>query len=93
MNKKDTNAEQNEETQLKFSDQLELIGALLNIIGEGLGAWAVLEALEEEKIADEQENQDQNRLNDKLRKMQDQIDQLAKELADIKGIPRPPSSS
>lgn len=87
MNEKNANAEQTEESQLRFSDQLELIGSLLNIIGEGLAAWSVLEAIEEEKVTQEQEKKDQNELNGRLQKMQDQIDQLTVEVAEIRGTP------
>ena len=84
MNENDKNAGQNEEAPLAFSLQLELIASLLGIIADALSVWAILEAIDEANIAEEQEIQNQNGLDDKLQKMQEQIDQLTEELANAK---------
>jgi len=84
MNETDNNAGQNEESPLEFSLQLQLIASLLGIIADALGIWSILEAIDEANIAEEQEIQNQNGLDDKLQKMQAQIDQLTEELANVK---------
>ncbi|MBP1971339.1 hypothetical protein J2Z83_003478 [Virgibacillus natechei] len=84
MNENDKNADQNEESPLPFSLELELIASLLGIIADAISVWAVLEAIEEANIAEEQEIQNQNGLDVKLQEMQAQIDQLTEELANIK---------
>lgn len=84
MNENDKETGQNEGSPLAFSLQLELIASLLGIIADALSVWAILEAIDEETIAEEQETQNQNELDDQLQKMQAQIDQLTEELANIK---------
>lgn len=84
MNETDNKAGQNEESPLEFSLQLQLIASLLGIITDALGIWSILEAIDEANIAEEKEIQNQNGLDDKLQKMQAQIDQLTEELANVK---------
>lgn len=84
MSNKDSSDEQNETYSLEFSLQLELIASFLGAISDALGILALLEVIEESKIAKEQEVQEQKELDERLKNMQDQIDQLTDELTIVK---------
>lgn len=72
--------EQQEESAITTSLKLAVIGAIFSTIGDGIGVLAALIAIDEAVIADQQEKKEQKELDDKLQKMQDQIDALTEEL-------------
>ncbi|MBM7601602.1 hypothetical protein JOC34_004030 [Virgibacillus halotolerans] len=85
MGENDESAEQQtEQSPLDLSIKLELIASVFSTIGEALGILALLEAIEEEKIEDKQEQQEQKELDQKLERMQAQIDTLTNALDEIK---------
>ena len=61
-----------------------LLAAALTTLGDAIAAIAALEAIDESITADIQAKKDQQELDDKLEKMQKQIDRLTYELAQIK---------
>ena len=61
-----------------------MIATSLTTLGDSLAAIAALEAIDEFIASDIQAKNDQQELDDKLEKMQKQIDGLTDELAQIK---------
>ena len=84
MNKSDKTSEQTEQTTISSSLRLGLLAAALTTLGDALATIAALEAIDESIAADIQAKKDQQELDDKLEKMQKQIDRLTYELAQIK---------
>lgn len=84
MNNKDSTAEQEEQPSIEFSLQLELIASIIGIISQILSILAILEAIEESKVAFEKDKQDQNEFEERLKSLQLQINRLTAELAELK---------
>lgn len=86
MSKNRKNNEQNEESAIAFSLQLQLTANVIGLIGHVLSLWALLEIIEEERVIEEEveDVQAQNGLDGQLEEMQAQIDRLTKELAYLK---------
>ena len=84
MNKNNKTSEQTEQTTISSSLRLALLAAALTTLGDALATIAALEAIDEFIAADIQAKKDQQELDDKLEKMQKQIDGLTYELAQIK---------
>ena len=61
-----------------------MLGAALTTIDDALVTIAALEAIDESIAADIQAKKDQQELDDKREKMEDQIDLLTDELTEIK---------
>lgn len=80
MNNTYSKSEQNEQSPISPSLRLGLTGAILTTIADGITAIAVLTAIDEAIIDTEKEKQDQKELDEKLEKMQQQIDKLKNEL-------------
>ncbi|CAH0184768.1 MULTISPECIES: hypothetical protein [Peribacillus] len=78
-----SNSEQNEQSQISPSLRLGLTAAILTTIADGIAAIAVLTAIDEAIIDTEKEKQDQKELDEKLEKMQQQIDKLTNELTKV----------
>ncbi len=83
-NNTNTTSEQKEQTSISPSLRLALLAAAISTIGDALGTIAALEAIDESIAADIKSKQDQQELDDKLQKMQRQIDILIYELSKIK---------
>lgn len=84
MNKNNKTSEQTEQTSISASLRFGLLGAALSTLGDALQTIAALEAIDESIAADIQAKKDQQELDDKLEKMQNQIDLLTDELTQIK---------
>jgi hypothetical protein len=84
MNNTNTTSEQKEQTSMSPSLRLALLSAAIVTIGDALGTIAALEAIDEFTAAESKAKQDQQELDDKLQKMQRQIDLLIYELSKIK---------
>ncbi|ULM98108.1 hypothetical protein L8956_05150 [Peribacillus frigoritolerans] len=76
MNNTYSKSEQNEQSPISPSLRLGLTAAILTTIADGLTALAILTAMDEAIIDSEKEKQDQKELDEKLEKMQQQIDKL-----------------
>ncbi|WHY57604.1 hypothetical protein [Peribacillus simplex] len=76
MNNTYSKSEQNEKPPISPSLRLGLTAAILTTIADGIAAIAVLTAMDEAIIDSEKEKQDQKELDEKLEKMQQQIDKL-----------------
>ncbi|ASS96562.1 hypothetical protein [Peribacillus simplex] len=76
MNNTYSKSEQNEQSPISPSLRLGLTAAILTTIADGIAAIAVLTAMDEVIIETEKEKQDQKELDEKLEKMQQQIDKL-----------------
>lgn len=84
MNNKDSTSGQDEQSSIEFSLQLELIASIIGIISQAISILAILEAIEESKVAFEDEKQNQNKFDEQFKILQLQIDQLTAEIAEIK---------
>ena len=84
MNKNNKTSEQTEQTTISSSLRFGLLGAALTTLGDAIATIAALEAIDESITADIQAKKDQQELDDKLEKMQNQIDRLTDELTQIK---------
>ena len=84
MNEKDSASEQEEQSSIQFSLQLELIASTIGMISQVLSILAILEAIEESKAAFETDKQDQEKCADQFNNLQLQIDQLTAELTELK---------
>ena len=84
MNEKDSTSEQEEQSSIEFSLQLELIASIIGIISQALSILAILEAIEESKIAVEKDKQDQKEFDEQFKSLQLQIDRLTAELTELK---------
>ena len=84
MNKSDKTSEQTEQTTISSSLRFGLLGAALATIDYALATIAALEARDESIAADIQTKKDQQELDDKLEKLQRQIDRLTYKLSQIK---------
>ena len=84
MNNNNKKSEQTEQTTISSSLRFAVLGAALSTIGDALQTIAALEAIDEFIAADIQAKKDQQELDDKLEKMQNQIDLLTDELTQIK---------
>lgn len=76
MNNKDSNSELNDLPSIPVSLRLALIAATLTTIADGIAVLSALAAIDEIQIASEKEKQDKNDLDEKINKLQHQIDQL-----------------
>ena len=83
-NNTNTTSEQKEQTSISPSLRLGLLAAAISTLGDALGTIAALEAIDESIAADIKAKQDQKELDDKLQRMQRQIDILIYELSKIK---------
>ncbi|MDM5219532.1 hypothetical protein QUF86_01620 [Peribacillus sp. NJ11] len=72
----ETKSEQNEQSPISPSLRLGLTAAILTTIADGLATLAILTSMDEAIIDSEKEKQDQKELDEKLEKMQQQIDKL-----------------
>lgn len=84
MNNSDSNSEQNSASSEVSSLKLALIAAAITTIGDGIATIAALTAIDEAKIAEKKDTKAQKDLDEKLLKMQKQIDKLSKEISKIK---------
>ena len=84
MNKNNKTSEQTEQTTISSSLRLAVIATSLTTLGDAIATIAALEAIDESIAADIQAKKDQQELDDKLEKMQNQIDLLTYELTQIK---------
>jgi septal ring factor EnvC (AmiA/AmiB activator) len=84
MNKTNTTSDQKEQPAIGLSLKLAVLAAALTTIADAIATVAALEAIDEFNAADTQAKQDQQELDDKLNKMQRQINILTYELSKIK---------
>ncbi|TCI99265.1 hypothetical protein [Cytobacillus praedii] len=84
MNNSDSNSEQNDTSSELSSLKLALIAAAITTIGDGIATIAALTAIDEAKIAEKKDSKAQKDLDEKLLKMQRQIDRLSREMSKIK---------
>lgn len=84
MNNKDSTSEQDEQSSIEFSLQLELIASIIGLISQALGILAILEAIDESKIAFKEDKKNQNKCDEQFKTLQLQIDQLTEELIELK---------
>ncbi|USK54214.1 hypothetical protein LIS82_22005 [Cytobacillus solani] len=84
MNNSDSNSEQNDTSSELSSLKLALIAAAITTIGDGIATIAALTAIDEAKIAEKNDSKAQKDLDEKLLKMQRQIDRLSREMSKIK---------
>lgn len=86
MNNSDFNSEQNGASSELSSLKLALIASAITTIGDGIATIAALTAIDEAKISEKKDMQAQKELDEKLKKMQKQIDKLTREMSKIKYI-------
>jgi septal ring factor EnvC (AmiA/AmiB activator) len=84
LDKNNKTSEQTEQTMISSSLRFALLASALTTIGDAIAIISVLEAIDESIAEDIQAKKDQQELDDKLEKMQKQIDRLTYELAQIK---------
>jgi hypothetical protein len=84
MDKTNTTSDQKEQPAIGLSLKLAVLAAALTTIADAIATVAALEAIDEFIAADTQAKQDQQELDDKLNKMQRQINILTYELSKIK---------
>lgn len=84
MTNNDSSSEQDEQSSIEFGLQLQLIASIIGIISQSLSILAILDAIEESKVALKKEKQYQSKFDEQLRSLQLQIDQLTTELAALK---------
>ncbi|MFE8697925.1 hypothetical protein ACFYKT_16410 [Cytobacillus sp. FJAT-53684] len=84
MNNSDSNSEQNNTSSELSSLKLALIAAAITTIGDGIATIAALTAIDEAKIAEKKDSKAQKDLDEKLLKMQRQIDRLSREMSKMK---------
>jgi predicted nuclease with TOPRIM domain len=84
LNKNNKTSGQTEQTTISSSLRFALIAAALTTLADAIATIAALEAIDESIAADIQAKKDQQELDDKLEKMQNQIDRLTDELTQIK---------
>lgn len=87
MDSNDGNNRQNEEEEspISFSLQLQLIAAFLGLIADAINIWSVLEAIDEEgKIIEDEGTETSSDVDVQLEEMQAQIDQLTREVARLR---------
>ncbi|MFK2825337.1 hypothetical protein QYG89_06505 [Bacillus sp. B190/17] len=81
MNKTNSQQEQTDQSPVTSSLRLALIAVALTTLADAIATVAALQAIDEAIIDDVKAKQEQKELDEKLEKMQQQIDQLTKEIA------------
>ncbi|TKC17089.1 hypothetical protein [Robertmurraya kyonggiensis] len=79
-----TNKEENDQSDIPSSLRLALSVSIIAIIEEVLGLLSVIDAIEEFKMEEESERTAQEELNGRFQEMQQQIDELTKEVNRLK---------
>lgn len=79
-----TNKEENDQSDIPSSLRLALTVSIIAIIEEVLGLLSVIDAIEEFKMEEESERKAQEELNGRFQEMQQQIDELTKEVNRLK---------
>lgn len=84
MNSPNDNNELENQSPILPSLRLRLLSTLVGLSADVILLLSVLASIDEVVVADEKAKQDQKELDERLTKMQKQIDQLTKELIKIK---------
>ncbi|MCM3756520.1 hypothetical protein M3197_03385 [Sporosarcina aquimarina] len=86
MNNSNDKSQNNHDEQQPISTslQLALIAAILTTIADGIATISAIAAIDEARSDAQKEKQDQSDSDERLDRMQKQIDQLTKELAKFK---------
>lgn len=79
-----TNKDENEQPEIPSSLRLALTVSIVAIIEEVLGLLSVIDAIEEFQEEEESEKRAQEELNGRFQEMQQQIDELTKEVSRLK---------
>lgn len=84
LNQSDVHYDENDRSSLSLAVKLEVLGSTVTLVGEALSTFAVFAALEEAREEEIELEREQQRQEEQFQMMQEQMDAMKKELADIK---------